>query len=252
MKIAILSDIHGNKHALEEVIKDASRRGVEKYIVLGDLFVHGACPKEVLEILQGIPILSSVMGNHEYYVTSDLIKSGNGMIMGKPITHDSLKELIDAEEWWLEQVGDAGIEFLKSSNQFSKCCLESQNIFCCHASPWDYESAPSPENIESVYELEEQLDESINIYLSGHTHVPHFIKGNKVRFINPGSVGLPIDGDNSASYCIFTPNSSSYDLDFLRVSYNVNGAIAAISERQVPLGLRTIKILQSGVSQIRK
>jgi predicted phosphodiesterase len=252
MKIAVLSDIHGNKHALEEVIKDSSRRGVEKYIILGDLFVHGGCPREVLDILQEMPIISSVMGNHEYYVTSNLIKSENGLIMGKPANHDSLKELIAAEKWWLDQVGDVGIEFLKLSGQSDKCCLESQNIFCCHASPWDYELAPSPENIELVNKIEVQLDELSGMYLSGHTHVPHFIKGNRVKFINPGSVGLSIDGDNRASYCIFTLNDTSYDVHFLRVSYDVDGAISAITNRGVPLGSRTIKILQSGFSQLRK
>ena len=68
MKYAIISDVHGNLTALLEVLRDAEKRGIDRFILAGDYCLSGAWPNECIEVLRGIPDKKIIRGNEERYL----------------------------------------------------------------------------------------------------------------------------------------------------------------------------------------
>jgi hypothetical protein len=107
MKIAILSDIHGNSVALEAVLKDLQRQGkVDHILVPGDTFAYGPAPGEVLAILQGLKNTSFLLGNSErYYLEGSypIAASGDGW----------QDRLLLSFCWTAERLGREGLRFIE-------------------------------------------------------------------------------------------------------------------------------------------
>ncbi len=243
MRIGVLSDIHGNKDALEQVIQDSASKGVENYIILGDFFSQGPFPKDVLDIVKTLPVICMIMGNHDYYIANKVFDNPAGKILGKSVNAPQLAELIENERWCMNEIREEGIEFLrKLQTTYTYNISQREVYFCCHAQPLDYETAPSSNSIITP-NLEETLVSSV-YYLSGHTHIPHFIKEKHMIFINPGSIGMPFDGDTKASYCIISTVKPT-ELEFYRIDYNINKVINDLERRKVPLSKQTIRRLKT-------
>jgi predicted phosphodiesterase len=87
---------------------------------------------------------------------------------------------------------------------------------------------------------EETLDESkIDtasriIYVCGHTHIPRNQAVRKARIFNPGSLGKPLDRDNRASFGIVTVDGPDATMDVIRIPYDIERAVRALDEREVP------------------
>ena len=179
MKIAVLSDIHGNYPALEAVL---SELGDLPIYCAGDLVGYGTQPNEVIEALWKKNAVC-IMGNHDYAVV-------NG--------HDYPENSLIEESWkWTRSV-------LKKPNmtylKHMKTEFDEDNLLMVHGSPKD------PLN-EYLYDLDLQFDDQIqefgeDILIFGHTHIPVNREYKSKLFLNPGSVGQPRDHNPDASYVI--------------------------------------------------
>lgn len=242
MRIAILSDIHGNNDALSAVIEDAERKRVDHYLLLGDIFSFGPSPNEVLNIVESLPIINSIIGNHDQYLRDRIFLNPSKKIMGQSVTDPSLKILIECEEWCMDNIGQKGDAYLSRMQTLHSTQINNERILFVHATPGDVESAPSKETIFSMLELADQYN--CSIYVSGHTHIPHSIRINGKHFINPGSVGLPWDGNKRASYCIINLDDEELTVEYTRVKYNIKHTINQLIQRKVPYRDITIKRLE--------
>ncbi len=232
-KLAILSDIHGNLNALEEVLKDIDALGVSKIFSLGDNIGYGPEPEAVIQRLQarGIP---SVLGNHELAVTD-----ASELDWFNPVARESLLKTV-------EMLSEASIERI---HQFPYCRVEDELRFV-HGFPPDspviYQFQASDDDLVKTFsELQEQ------IFFTGHTHYPEIIEYNagviqKYKFsrqtlrlkaearyiINAGSVGQPRDGNNNAKYVLFDTDALTVELRY--IPYDIESTVQKILDAGLP------------------
>jgi protein phosphatase len=187
MKILIVSDIHANLEALQTVLAESH----DEMWVLGDLVNYGPNPSEVVELVRSHASLV-VQGNHDYAI-------GSG---SDPRCSDAFREMARAMQEYTEPLLDEDQRaFLRSLPRTAARTIDGYRFFLCHATPTEplfqycrAEPARWAPEIEGL-----QAD----IVLTGHTHLPFTMNLEKLRIVNPGSVGQPKHGAPMACYAIW-------------------------------------------------
>lgn len=239
VKVAFISDVHGNSPALEAVLKDIASYGVDELINLGDLF-NGLVPHDCCQILRSWcdkqqVALINIRGNaEEYLLTPDLDELGNYGI-------DPKQWLIDMVTWWKARLNPEDLAWLSSFPS----TFRWRNALLVHDSPIDrvnvvIQSDPAlkPEHREWFFHgqgIAHDLPESELILLfatmeeheyktifCGHSHIP-FIHSREGKIIcNVGSAGAPLDGDWRPSWVLLeTDAEGSTHLSIHRVEYDL-------------------------------
>jgi putative phosphoesterase len=191
MKVAIISDIHGNTLALEKVLKDIQAENVEHTICLGDSFINGPNPVETLRTLREHNI-ESVRGNTEDFIT-DAYRS-----QCKSEKFQNLNEGIrESVEWCSGLFTIEDIEYLESLPLTIHTELDHEyQLLSYHGTPNSNTGLLRETSDDSLF-LEIVEANRQNIYAGGHTHVAYMKKFMGSTFLNPGSVGLPIARRNN-------------------------------------------------------
>jgi predicted phosphodiesterase len=232
MRIALISDIHGNRHALEAVLEAIDGEDVEEVWCLGDLVGYGADPDACVELVQGRADLC-LAGNHDLAVRGDL-----------PLEDFSRGAAI-AAEWTQETMAKEGLEYLRALETHDV----SREVGLYHASPRD----PIWEYVLSTLLAELCLDvQEHRVCFIGHSHVAlsfsraenEVATGEARRggieldisagqwLINPGSVGQPRDGDARAAWMLL--DTGAWRAEYRRTDYDIAGAAAAIRAARLP------------------
>ncbi|GHO43400.1 metallophosphoesterase family protein [Ktedonospora formicarum] len=233
MRIAIISDIHGNEIALEEVLKDLQKQpGIDQIVIAGDLCLNGPRPKEVLELIQSLhcPV---IQGNVDQEVVDDNGASG-----------PKKRSII---EWTREQIGTAGIDYL-ARLPFSHRVTnpEGSDVLVVHANPQDMEQAlfPTAEDQE-LEQLLGNIDDSIGALAFGHIHIPYIRQWRHLLLFDVGSCGLPRDEDTRASYGILTWNQAAWEGEIRRIEYPLNKVLKQFKKSSLPYSDKRAKILSN-------
>lgn len=212
--IALLYDIHGNDAALEAVIDDARGAGATHWLLGGDYCLLGAEPVAVLERLSALPADTIwLRGNTERWVHHpesadipvDAIRDA-ALFVQDAIGKQWVKELAELPDV-LDGVPHAGAEM---------------TVFC-HASPESDMIGFTDQPADTDGDAAESPHEA-NTIVCGHTHVQFIREVGVIEVVNPGSVGMPFDGDTRAAYALLRPDGS---FDLRRVEYDVRRALAA-------------------------
>jgi predicted phosphodiesterase len=193
----LLYDVHGNLPALEAVLEDA--QGASLYILGGDYALFGGWPRETVERLQQLPAALWIRGNGERWLTDPDTELMN------PV---ALQALDSAREALGEQLV-ADLAALPSSAQRGDTLI-------CHGSPTSDIRSFMPEPADDEAELLAGVTATTLIF--GHTHLPFYrTTESGIELMNPGSVGLPYDGDQRASYVRLYPDGA---IEHRRVPYD--------------------------------
>lgn len=233
MKLAVISDIHGNLQALESVLSDADQQSVTEYISLGDMTGYGAQPAEVLDLLGSRKVIS-VMGNHEAALFDEAVLDSMN-------TNARLSALITRSLLSPEQMN-----YLKGLPRF----IKTGNLHFVHGMPPDSfleYMLFQPEH--RIRELFRQND--MWICFVGHTHLsrlytihddrvtPRLLEPGAISLehsrrylVNVGSVGQPRNRDPRARYVIL--NDEDMTLTLCAVDYDIGKAARMIRERGFP------------------
>lgn len=182
MRVALISDIHGNLVSLEAVLADIDKKDVDEIICLGDVATLGPQPAEVVARLRqlGCP---TILGNHESYLLN--------LDLGRAYMDENW--FINALNWCHERLSKSDLEYLNSFKPLMKFRLNASTILLCfHGSPRSYE-----ENIFSATPADE-LDQMLagyeaTVMAGGHTHVQMARQHKGTLVINVGSVGMPFE-----------------------------------------------------------
>lgn len=186
MKVAILSDIHGNLAAFKAVLHDIDSLNINKFLIAGDFVGYYYRVKGVLEALRSRDIIAC-RGNHEdifqKWCTASVVeqkklkdKYGSGL----EVAHDELT--VDQKEW-LFSLKHPVFEII------------DQKRFCvAHGAPWDIDEYVYFDRLEQLEDEFSQISEHADVIVLGHTHYPYVKKINNLTVINPGSVGQPRSG----------------------------------------------------------
>lgn len=231
MRVAVLSDIHANRHAFEAVLGDAASEGIEELWSLGDVVGYGGEPDACVDLARERCAIC-LAGNHDMAVTGEIS------------TEDFSRGAAISAEWTRKVLRADNLEFLKGLRPEG---VEG-DLGLYHASPRD----PVWEYVLSTILAEDCLDAAPQrVSLIGHSHVAlAFTRagGDAVGFprghgdeadltsgewlLNPGSVGQPRDGDPRAAWLLLDTEAGR--ATWRRVEYDVAGAQAAIRTAGLP------------------
>lgn len=227
MRIAIISDIHGNLQALDAVLADLRTRPVDAVYCLGDLVGYAAHPNEVTARIraEGIP---TIMGNYDDGVGFD--RDECGCVYTNPVD----KSLGDQSLAWTKAtVTPEHKAFLRALATDIRFEADGRRVLLVHGSPrrmneYLFEDRP----ISSFERLAASSQADIIVF--GHTHKPYTKLVDRVLFVNAGSVGKPKDGDWRACYIVLDPANAATPVEFIRVPYDVALEAAAIRASALP------------------
>jgi putative phosphoesterase len=231
MRIAIISDIHGNQVALEAVLQDFERQpAVDHLVIAGDLCLNGPCPREVLETVRGLncPVLQ---GNVDFEVVD--VARGKG------------EKKRNTAAWTREQIGQEGIDYLASLLHSHRIAnSHGEDLLIVHANPLNLEDAIFPNASDSDLErLLGGLDDGIGAIAFGHLHIAYTRRWRRLFLVDVGSCGLPRDEDLRASYAILSWQANSWMAEIRRVAYDVQAVVKQIKTSGMPNVEKRIKTL---------
>lgn len=223
MRIAILSDIHGNLQALDAVLADIAAQKPDAVYCLGDLVGYGANPNEVAARVRR-ERFPTVMGNYDDGVGYDRDECGCAY------TQERDRLLGDRSLAWTKaHVTAENKAFLKTLVNEIRFEADGRRILLVHGSPRRMNEYLFEDRAISTFQ---RLAASSNAdaIVFGHTHKPYTKDVDGVLFLNVGSVGKPKDGDRRACYAILDNGAAT----FRRVDYDVKAAAAAIRATELP------------------
>jgi putative phosphoesterase len=207
MKIAVISDIHGNHTALNEVLKAARQEKVEKLLVLGDICGYYYHPDEVLHMIEGWDH-EFIRGNHERI----LLQIKNGEIEEETIR----KKYGSGHKCALENLTDSEIKKITQAPDRLKLVFDDTGILMCHGSPINADQYLYPDSDELV--LNDCDVEGVDFVLVGHSHYPFLIRNKSGLLINAGSVGQSRIAGGQASWV--TINTANHVIEMRSTPYS--------------------------------
>jgi diadenosine tetraphosphatase ApaH/serine/threonine PP2A family protein phosphatase len=233
MRVAVISDVHGNRHALDAVLGDIAAESVDALWCLGDTVGYGPQPNECCRLVQTHADLCLV-GNHDLVALGELTVS------------DFNEEAAAAAIWTSRELTEESRTFLRGLEP--QAVADGVELF--HASARDpvWEYVLSEESAHATFELT-----SSPLVLVGHSHVALalMLDGRGVAggvagagttlelsgrwLVNPGSVGQPRDGDRRAAWLLADLEQRS--VAFRRVDYPFERTQAEMAEAGLPQGL---------------
>ena len=207
--IALLYDVHGNLPALEAVLADARSRGATRHVIGGDIALFGPYPAETVGRLRELDDARWLRGNVDRWTaTPEDAPDGEPVRGAIAATRPLLGDRVAAELGTLPESLDLG-----------------DGTCAWHASPKSDVLSFLPKPAPSDDELLEGVTHRRLII--GHTHLPFSRRHGDVELVNPGSVGMPLDGDRRAAYALLHEDGS---IEHRRVEYDTGAAVAALRD----------------------
>lgn len=236
MRIAVISDMHGNNLAFEMVLADIKQKGIDQIACLGDAIQGGPQPAEVVQNLWAVncPV---VMGNADAWLLSGE-ETGD-----ESIPSERLRKMGEIRLWSLSQLSEEDKAFIAGFQPTVTINLEDGlDILCFHGSPASFDDIILP--AAPMEEFQKFLGAySDHILTGGHTHAQQIRRNGELFFFNPGSVGFAYshyqpDGqfhaDPWAEYAILTVENGQTSLEFRRIDFEVEELIRIYRESGRP------------------
>jgi diadenosine tetraphosphatase ApaH/serine/threonine PP2A family protein phosphatase len=201
--LAIIYDIHGNVVALDEVLKDAETVGADSYLLGGDFASWSPWPLETLERLRALHQTTWIRGNGERWLREPPADQPD---VAEELT--AFDSGLGTEEGWLYSL---------------QAQVELDGVLYVHGSPLsDVESFPAEPSDDDERLLNGVREKTV---VFGHSHLQFMRPGpTGTTLINPGSAGMPLDGDVRAAYALRLDDG---DFEFRRVEYDIERAASA-------------------------
>jgi diadenosine tetraphosphatase ApaH/serine/threonine PP2A family protein phosphatase len=205
--LGLIYDVHGNFEALEAVLADAGEAGIGRFLLGGDYALFGPRPAETVERLRSLDA-RMIRGNGERWTAHPHEAPDDPVVQG-------------AIEECRAQLGDRTVADLSALPEWLH---DEGRVRFCHASPISDVRSFSPEPGDEDEDLLGGHPERLVVF--GHTHLPFERPGpSGVRLVNPGSAGMPFDGDPRASWAILHDDGR---VEHRRVAYDHSAAAEAV------------------------
>jgi predicted phosphodiesterase len=223
VRVALVSDAHGNAVGLRAALDDMAPRGIDRILGLGDMAQGGPQPADCLELLRAAEV-RVVMGNSDAFLLDP--EAGAEVPTERQLTQ---------REWSLSQLTPTDVEYVRSFEETVELDLDGLRLLCFHATPADYDGVVLPEDPPEAF-----AGSGADLLAGGHVHVPQLRRVGEAWYVNPGSVGLGYDHrqpdddfrfDGWASYAIVDRTS----VEFHRVPFDLDELSAATRASGMPL-----------------
>lgn len=224
MKIAILTDIHGNYPALQAVFSDMDSRGdIEHTYCLGDMIGIGPNSNEVIETIRDRENVTSITGNHEEAVLN--------LLQGK-VALPGHEMIAEHHKWIGKNLTKESIEFIKNLPQTLDIELEEQQIWMTHYhmkqdQREEIDLTPSGLKLDMWYE-----NSPHSLVCFGHHHPIHYFKTDQRIYLNPGSLGC--NDLALARYAVVEIKSGAINIQLIGIAYENKAFLESFEELKVP------------------
>ena len=229
MEVLLISDVHSNLPALDAVLSKARYNDV---LFMGDAVDYGPFPFEVYSRLRRIRA-KRVLGNHDVAAAFGLD------CQSSPRTHEAAVRT--RERITFQRMPKRALQALGKAEKALDLSYGDFRVRALHAAPGDELYRYITKEEAALLEVK-----GADLLLLGHTHVPYEIKDGERWVVNPGSVGMPKDGDPRASYAVL--DTSTREIQFERAEYDVELVVSKLRQligdegpiyEQLANGLRT-------------
>jgi putative phosphoesterase len=232
MRLALISDLHGNLIALDAALADIEGRGVDRIVCLGDVASDGPQPREVLDRLRalGCPI---IMGN------------ADAQLIGREPLDMSPEMAVwaDGARWAADQLTSEDRNFIASFADNLSLELGRLTALLFHGAPDDFNTELRPSTGDEAFRAA-LARHPAELYAGGHTHLQMFRRMDKAVFVNPGSIGMAYDrvpgGPGRvrfaawAEYAVITVDEQGMSCELLRIAFDPGEVAAAIAASGMP------------------
>jgi putative phosphoesterase len=233
MRIAVVSDIHGNGTAFEAVLKDLEETSPDLILHGGDLADGGSSPVEIVERIRDLGWKGVAGNTDEMLFRPESLQEFANHAPQMNRLFAAIGEMAAATR---ELLGEERIAWLRGLPRR----LVQEPIALVHASPESLWRAPGPdasdEQLQAAYR---SLGTPIAVY--GHIHRPYIRKVAEMTVVNTGSAGLPYDGDRRAAYLLVDESGPS----IRRVEYDLDRELRALAASGLPHTEWVAKMLES-------
>ena len=228
MKIAVISDIHGNLPALEAVMEDIKNRGVDKIICLGDLIGKGPSSNEATDICRNECDIV-LKGNWDYFV----YEAYTDMLQGRA------NDVTERNRWYVDSMSPHNLDYLGALPHSTEFYIGGKLARLFHAHPQNYNRYYQNSPIEQRRELFDFGDFSTekklaDIAIYADIHRAYLQMLDTGFLINVGSVGNPLEIPEASYVMLSGDESSGFGVEFVRVKYDIERAVAMAIEANVP------------------
>jgi diadenosine tetraphosphatase ApaH/serine/threonine PP2A family protein phosphatase len=207
--IGLLYDVHGNLSALEAVLADAQAAEATRYVLGGDCALFGPYPAETVGRLRALDA-EWIRGNGERWTARPGEAPDNAVVQGAIA---SCRELLDEDT--VVELGSGRPEIVIDGTRY------------CHGSPVSDVRSFFPQPRDEDEELLGEVEEPRLVF--GHTHLPFERQGPRgIELVNPGSVGMPFDGDVRAAYALVHDDGR---IEHRRIEYDHGASAQAVRDR---------------------
>lgn len=233
MRIAFISDIHGNFTAFEAVLADIKEQGVDQIICLGDTATLGPQPREVLDALRSLNSIN-IKGNHDAAILEP----------EKAAENEITDYLVPDLHWGRERLTPADFEFIRSfKNTHELTFPNGVQLLAFHGSPH------STTDLIIAATSEEKLDHhfegySATVFIGGHSHIQMYRRHGHILVLNSGSVGNAFIHAYSpgkppsllpwAEYAILEQSGTHLDVDLRRVYFETDKLLDLVRASGLP------------------
>ncbi len=231
MKLAIITDVHGNEPALKAVLQEIDQQGdIETIWCLGDMIAMGPDSNEVLDILFSRPDIHMITGNHDEAILSLIAGEGHP---------DDYKHAREHHEWIAERLNPNHVDKLKQLPRILEQEINGILVLGIHYhiekdkrqahikdEPFHQILEPTLENMEIMYG-----DYQADIICFGHNHPEHLFQGENKTYLNPGALG--VSKGNTAPYGIIDFSLSEAMVSVHHATYDKKAFLEKFETLQV-------------------
>ncbi len=233
MRIALISDTHGNLPALELTLADIRAQGADQIVFLGDAATLGPSPRETLELLRALGC-ACILGNHD-------------AAMLNPARAAELQigaSLLSTLEWGISLLSETDFDFLRSFRPTCEVDLGGATMLCFHGSPLSNTdlllSTTEEKAVDDFF-----AGQSAAVLAGGHTHIQMLRQRGEQVILNPGSVGNAflhpyLPGGNTptllpwAEYALVRAERGGWSADLRRVPLDTREILQQVSKSGNP------------------
>jgi predicted phosphodiesterase len=229
-RIAVLSDIHGNLPALQEVRKAVDAARPDYVAICGDLALNGPDPAGSVDLVRELEKAGAfvICGNTDLAVTDgDYTAAFPWFTEGPP---DSYKAAV---EWARDELGDDRTDYLRHLPWERRLRIDDTLVLFCHASPGSLTDGLTAD-LDPVVTIDRVGRTDASVIVCGHTHLPEVREIGWRTIVNDGSAGYIFDGDPTASWALIDIADGNVTAEIKRTTYDVMAAANAVSARGLP------------------
>jgi putative phosphoesterase len=229
-RLAVLSDVHGNRLALEAVREAVRLAAPDVVAVAGDLVFNGPDPAGTVDLLRDMEAGGALViaGN------TDIAVADFDYTAAFPSFPDGVPDHFRAAaEWAHGALGPERVEWLRRLPAERRIRIDGTLVIVCHASPGS-QTAGFDQGLDPTATLDRVSGTDAKVICCGHTHIPEIREMGWRVIVNDGSAGYVFDGDPRASWAMIDVVDDLVTPEIKRVEYDVLAAADAVAERGLP------------------